>query len=186
MTENKEIKKGKKTLSLKLGSKPIISNKRGIEAGKTVIVEKKRYKRNTNTDQKFEQASLNKKEVTDTSNVAQNIITDKKSRSGVILKPLTKDEQKKILQADSKEEKYDAIDKIRKGNSAEESTNEKSTKIEGNSEPSIELKEDKKDTEKKKAIQDKETDFQEKKKPSSTFGRKKTQREKSNYCHCLE
>ena len=49
MTENKEIKKGKKTLSLKLGSKPIISNKRGIEAGKTVIVEKKRYKRNTNT-----------------------------------------------------------------------------------------------------------------------------------------
>ena len=61
MTENKEIKKGKKTLSLKLGSKPIISNKRGIEAGKTVIVEKKRYKRNTNTDQKPEQASLNKK-----------------------------------------------------------------------------------------------------------------------------
>ena len=44
MTENKEIKKGKKTLSLKLGSKPIISNKRGIEAGKTVIVEKKGIK----------------------------------------------------------------------------------------------------------------------------------------------
>ena len=42
MTENKEIKKGKKTLSLKLGSKPIISNKRGIEAGKTAIVEKKK------------------------------------------------------------------------------------------------------------------------------------------------
>ena len=165
MTENKEIKKGKKTLSLKLGSKPIISNKRGIEAGKTVIVEKKRYKRNTNTDQKSEQASLNKKEVTNTSNVAEDTITDKKTRSGVILKPLTKDEQKKILQADSKEEKNDAIDKIRKGNSAEESTNEKGTKIEDNSEPSIELKEDKKDTEKKKAIQDKETDFQEKKKP---------------------
>jgi hypothetical protein len=63
MTENKEIKKGKKTLSLKLGSKPIISNKRGIEAGKTVIVEKKRYKRNTNTDQKPVQAYPNKKEV---------------------------------------------------------------------------------------------------------------------------
>ena len=44
MTENKEIKKEKKTLSLKLGSKPIISNKRGIEAGKTVIVEKKGIK----------------------------------------------------------------------------------------------------------------------------------------------
>ena len=68
MTENKEIKKGKKTLSLKLGSKPIISNKRGIEAGKTVIVEKKRYKRNTNTDQKPEQASPSKKEATIASN----------------------------------------------------------------------------------------------------------------------
>ena len=99
MTENKEIKKGKKTLSLKLGSKPIISNKRGIEAGKTVIVEKKRYKRNTNTDQKPEQVLLNKKEVTNTPNVAEDAIKDKKSRSGVILKPLTKDEQKKILQA---------------------------------------------------------------------------------------
>ena len=140
MTEIKEIKKGKKTLSLKLGSKPIISDKRRIEAGKTVIVEKKRYKRNTNTDQKPEQASPNKQEVTSTSNVTEKTITDTKSRSGVILKPLTKDEQKKILQADSKEEKIDAIDKIRKGNSAEESTNEKGTKIEDNSEPSIELK----------------------------------------------
>ena len=79
MTENKEIKKGKKTLSLKLGSKPIISNKRGIEAGKTVIVEKKRYKRNTNTDQKPEQLSSNKKEVTSTSNITEKNITDKKS-----------------------------------------------------------------------------------------------------------
>ena len=74
MTENKEIKKGKKTLSLKLGSKPIISNKRGIEAGKTVIVEKKRYKRNTNTDQRPEQAFPNKKEVTSTSNVKEKIL----------------------------------------------------------------------------------------------------------------
>ena len=107
MTEKKEIKKEKKTLSLKLGSKPIFSNKRGIEAGKTVIVEKKRYKRNTSTDQKPDQVSLNKKEVTSSQNVIEKTITEKKSRSGVILKPLTKDEQKKILQADSKEEKND-------------------------------------------------------------------------------
>ena len=112
MTENKEIKKGKKTLSLKLGSKPIISNKRGIEAGKTVIVEKKRYKRNTNTDQKPEQASSSKKEATIASNETEKTIKDTKLRSSVILKPLTKDEQKKILQADSKEEKNDAIDTV--------------------------------------------------------------------------
>ena len=144
MTENKEIKKGKKTLSLKLGSKPIFSNKRGIEAGKTVIVEKKRYKRNTSTDQKPDQVSLNKKEVTSSQNVIEKTITEKKSRSGVILKPLTKDEQKKILQADSKEEKNDAIDKIRKGNLAEKTTNEKDVKVEDNSESVIELIENKK------------------------------------------
>ena len=42
MPENKNEIKKKKTLSLKLGSKPIIAPKRNIEAGKTVIVEKKK------------------------------------------------------------------------------------------------------------------------------------------------
>ena len=42
MSENKNEIKKKKTLSLKLGSKPIIAPKRNIEAGKTVIVEKKK------------------------------------------------------------------------------------------------------------------------------------------------
>ena len=50
MSDNKEKEKKKKTLSLKLGSKPLIAPKRSIEAGKTVIVEKKRYKRNSNFD----------------------------------------------------------------------------------------------------------------------------------------
>ena len=45
MTDIKDTKKKKKTLSLKLGAKPPITPKRNIEAGKTVIVEKKRYKR---------------------------------------------------------------------------------------------------------------------------------------------
>ena len=36
--------KNKKTLSLKLGSKPIITPARGFETGKTVIVEKKRFR----------------------------------------------------------------------------------------------------------------------------------------------
>ena len=41
MSEKKTETKGKKTLSLKLGTKPVIPQSRGIEAGKTVIVEKK-------------------------------------------------------------------------------------------------------------------------------------------------
>ena len=49
MTENKDKAKKKKTLSLKLDSKPVITPRRNIEAGKTVIVEKKRVKRQNST-----------------------------------------------------------------------------------------------------------------------------------------
>ena len=45
MTDIKDTIKKNKTLSLKLGTKPLIAPKRNIEAGKTVIVEKKRYKK---------------------------------------------------------------------------------------------------------------------------------------------
>ena len=38
MVDDIEDTKKKKTLSLKLGSKPVIAPKRNIEAGKTVIV----------------------------------------------------------------------------------------------------------------------------------------------------
>ena len=50
MTDIKDKAKKKKTLSLKLGVKPIITPKRNIEAGKPVIVEKKRYKRGINPE----------------------------------------------------------------------------------------------------------------------------------------
>ena len=45
MTDNKDKIKKKKTLSLKLGSKPMLAPKKNIEAGKTVIVEKKGIKK---------------------------------------------------------------------------------------------------------------------------------------------
>ena len=51
MTDIKDKTKKNKTLSLKLGTKPLIAPKRNIEAGKTVIVEKKRYKRAINIKQ---------------------------------------------------------------------------------------------------------------------------------------
>ena len=44
MSNNEEKIKKKKTLSLKLGSKPLIAPKKNIESGKTVIVEKKGIK----------------------------------------------------------------------------------------------------------------------------------------------
>ena len=60
MTDTKDTKKKKKTLSLKLGSKPLITPKRNIEAGKTVIVEKKRYKKGINTEPQSQTLSTSK------------------------------------------------------------------------------------------------------------------------------
>ena len=57
MTDIKDKTKKNKTLSLKLGSKPLIAPKRNIEAGKTVIVEKKRYKRGINTETQSKNSS---------------------------------------------------------------------------------------------------------------------------------
>ena len=60
MTDTKDTKKKTKTLSLKLGAKPLITPKRNIEAGKTVIVEKKRYKKGNNTEPQSQTVSTNK------------------------------------------------------------------------------------------------------------------------------
>ena len=86
-----------KTLSLKLGSKPILSPKKNIEAGKTVIVEKKRVKKNSPTEYQNEKTNTNNIKLTDSANDEVNIV--KKKKSGVILKPLSKDEQKKNIKS---------------------------------------------------------------------------------------
>ena len=49
MSDAKDTKK-KKTLSLKLGAKPSISQSSPFEAGKTVVVAKKRVRKSINTD----------------------------------------------------------------------------------------------------------------------------------------
>ena len=53
-----------------------------------------------------------------------------KNKSGVVLKPLSKDEQKRILKADSKKEKKDEIDKIRSGKSPNQSEKQDPSSIE--------------------------------------------------------
>ena len=113
MTDTKDTKKKKKTLSLKLGAKPLITPKRNIEAGKTVIVEKKRYKKGINTETQSQSLSTNKQNTSEKISIDNNEKSQKKS--GIVLKPLSKDEQKRILKADSKKEKKDEIDKIRSG-----------------------------------------------------------------------
>ena len=116
MTDIKDKTKKNKTLSLKLGSKPLIAPKRNIEVGKTVIVEKKRYKRGIGTETQSQIPSTKKKNTIE-KNLQENVEKSTK-KSGIVLKPLSKDEQKRILQADSKKEKKDEIDKIRFGKSS--------------------------------------------------------------------
>ena len=176
MSEKKTETKGKKTLSLKLGSKPVIPQSRGIEAGKTVIVEKKRVKRTSDTlKNKSDKATVNKESIQSTSkDISEN--QQKQKKSGVVLKPLSKAEQKKLLEADTKEEKIEAIDKIR-GSKQEETqkpTNEEQQEIQNNIKTTKDIT---KDSFKRKQA-DEENDFSEKKKPQVNFGRKKIRERK--------
>ncbi len=169
MTENKDITKKKKTLSLKLGSKPLITPKRNIEAGKTVIVEKKRYKRSPQTEsqstvQTIQETKTEKRQIIDT-----NDKNNQKNKSGILLKPLSKDEQKRILKADSKKEKKDEIERIR--------SNKTPNTIDDVEILASETKDIKRDLEKKRNSE-KISEIDDRKKTQNTFGRKKIRERK--------
>ena len=174
---SEENKKNKKTLSLKLGAKRIVSSNNSFETGKTLIVEKKRF-RKTNSPQPQNQAKLNEKQkIDDTKKSIEEDIQNKNSptKSGVVLKPLSKDEQKKILKADSKEEKNKAISKIRGDKKIEitkkilkEEIPEKSEEI------NQVIKKEYQDSE----VSNDTKDFKDRKKPSISYGRKKVRERK--------
>ncbi len=177
MTDTKDTKKKKKTLSLKLGAKPLITPKRNIEAGKTVIVEKKRYKRGINTESQSQTVSTNKQNTPEIISIDNN--EKNQIKSGVVLKPLSKDEQKRILKADSKKEKKDEIDKIRSGKSPNQSKKQDSlsvdkTNININNLDNRDLR---RDSDKKKSSE-KITETEDRKKTQNTFGRKKIRERK--------
>ena len=172
MSEKKDEIQKKKTLSLKLGTQPKLSPKKNIEVGKTVIVEKKRYKRNPVPEESkinTSPANNEEKKLPETSNES------KKSRSGVILKPLSKDEQKKILQANNKK---DVINKIRLGNDTENIKNQTEKTEEIIQEKPTESQDLKKELEKKKTLVENVNEYQDKKRPQNTFGRKKIRERK--------
>ena len=172
MSEKKDENQKKKTLSLKLGTQPKLSPKKNIEVGKTVIVEKKRYKRNPVPEESrvnTSPANNEEKKLPETSNES------KKSRSGVILKPLSKDEQKKILQANNKK---DVINKIRLGNDTENIKNQTEKIEEIIQEKPTESQDLKKELEKKKTLVENVNEYQDKKRPQNTFGRKKIRERK--------
>jgi len=177
MTDIKDKTKKNKTLSLKLGTKPLIAPKRNIEAGKTVIVEKKRYKRGIGTETQSQIPSTKKKDTFE-KNIQENI-EKSTNKSGVVLKPLSKDEQKRILQADSKKEKKDEIDKIRSGKSSNQLEKENSSFVENknNNTDIVDSRDLKRDLDKKKNFE-KINETEDRKKTQNTFGRKKIRERK--------
>jgi translation initiation factor IF-2 len=177
MTDIKDKTKKNKTLSLKLGTKPLIAPKRNIEAGKTVIVEKKRYKRGIGTETQS-QISNTKKKNTIEKNIQENI-EKSANKSGVVLKPLSKDEQKRILEADSKKEKKDEIDKIRSGKSPNK-LEKQNPSFEENKNNNIDIldgRDQKRDSDKKKNSE-KINETEDRRKTQNTFGRKKIRERK--------
>ena len=170
-----EDKKNKKTLSLKLGAKKSYSPVNSFESGKTVIVEKKRIRKTNQTNQSPAK-EVNKKEIKTETNLSSdknsNINNEISNKSGVILKPLSKDEQKRILKADTREEKNKAISKIR-GNVEKEAVKTESI------ENTIVDPEKNSQEEKKKDFTDNKIDeLKDRKKPSVSFGRKKARERK--------
>ena len=179
MSDSEDKTKKKKTLSLKLGIKPPISPKRNIEAGKTVIVEKKRYKKVTNTESQVQKPIQKVINPTEKKPLENNNKHSQDRKSGVLLKPLSKDEQKRILKADSKNEKKVEIEKIRTGNLIKsKDENYDSVKNDfGVALENIDNKESKKEIDKKKNIET-DNEIEERKKPQNTFGRKKIRERK--------
>ena len=97
MSDAKDTKK-KKTLSLKLGAKPSVPQSNSFEAGKTVVVAKKRVRKSVNSDK---QVSASPKTTSDskTTNieVKSQSSTQESKKSRTVLKPLSKDQQKALL-----------------------------------------------------------------------------------------
>ncbi len=176
MAENKDIKKKKKTLSLKLGTKPMFAPQKNIEVGKTVIVEKKRYKKSSSSESQTPKTHSKEDTFIEDKTSSANEKNTNEIKSGVVLKPLSKDEQKRILKADNKKEKKDEIEKIRVGKSPN-LINQETSSIPTDANIKPDVRDIKKDIDKKKNSEtDKEIDNR--KKIQNTFGRKKIRERK--------
>ncbi len=177
MSDIKDKTKKKKTLSLKLGVKPPVAPKRNIEVGKTVIVEKKRYKRGINSETESQTLATKKQNSIEKSPDENN--EKRPNKSGVLLKPLTKDEQKRILKAESKKEKKDEIDKIRSGKPSYHSEKQNTPFIDNQNInlDNLDSRDLKKDSDKKKNSEQLNVS-DDRKKTQNTFGRKKIRERK--------
>ena len=175
MVEDKKNTTKKKTLSLKLGSSVKSNPIKSFESGSTVIVERKRLRKNVIAS--AEKIEPEKKQSPKLDEPEKKVETEVKEvkKSGKILKRLSKEEQKKLQEAKNAADKEDVLKEIGGivNEQPQESKEEQLKANEESQEETIRVVEEK---DNKPVTTFKETelneDHKDKKKPSSGYGRK--------------
>ena len=175
MVEDKKNTTKKKTLSLKLGSSVKSNPIKSFESGSTVIVERKRLRKNVIAS--TEKIQPEKKQSPKLDEPEKKVETEVKEvkKSGKILKRLSKEEQKKLQEAKNAADKEDVLKEIGGivNEQPQESKEEQLKATEESQEEIIKVVEEK---DNKPVTTFKETELNEdqkdKKKPSSGYGRK--------------
>jgi len=175
MVEDKKNTTKKKTLSLKLGSSVKSNPIKSFESGSTVIVERKRLRKNVIAS--TEKIEPEKKQSPKLDEPEKKVETEVKEvkKSGKILKRLSKEEQKKLQEAKNAADKEDVLKEIGGivNEQPQESKEEQLETTEESQEEIIKVVEEK---DNKPVTTFKETELNEdqkdKKKPSGGYGRK--------------
>ena len=175
MVEDKKNTTKKKTLSLKLGSSVKSNPIKSFESGSTVIVERKRLRKNVIAS--AEKIEPEKKQSPKLDEPEKKVETEVKEvkKSGKILKRLSKEEQKKLQEAKNAADKEDVLKEIGGivNEQPQESKEEQLKATEESQEETIRVVEEK---DNKPVTTFKETELNEdqkdKKKPSGGYGRK--------------
>jgi len=175
MVEDKKNTTKKKTLSLKLGSSVKSNPIKSFESGSTVIVERKRLRKNVIAS--AEKIEPEKKQTPKLDEPEKKVETEVKEvkKSGKILKRLSKEEQKKLQEAKNAADKEDVLKEIGGivNEQPQESREEQLKPTEESQEEIIKVVEEK---DNKPVTTFKETelndDQKDKKKPSGGYGRK--------------
>ena len=175
MVEDKKNTTKKKTLSLKLGSSVKSNPIKSFESGSTVIVERKRLRKNViSSAEKIEPEKKQSPKLDEPEKKVETEVKEVK-KSGKILKRLSKEEQKKLQEAKNAADKEDVLKEIGGivNEQPQESREEQLKPTEESQEEIIKVVEEK---DNKPVTIFKETelndDQKDKKKPSGGYGRK--------------
>ena len=175
MVEDKKNTTKKKTLSLKLGSSVKSNPIKSFESGSTVIVERKRLRKNViSSAEKIEPEKKQSPKLDEPEKKVETEVKEVK-KSGKILKRLSKEEQKKLQEAKNAADKEDVLKEIGGivNEQPQESKDEQLKATEESQEEIIKVVEEK---DNKPVTTFTETELNEdqkdKKKPSGGYGRK--------------